>query len=93
MPWRAFHFPHHETRRRGTLETREALRRKRPRATGISGHGGGMSCGRRAWQYERRKRTRQLIEFGGQVVKAGIVDGDDRGMIYGALLAKAIRAR
>ncbi|MDE2363447.1 MAG: conjugal transfer protein TraD [Hyphomicrobiales bacterium] len=42
----------------------------------------------RAWQVERRKRTRRLIELGGLVVKSGIVDltGDDRGMIYGALL-------
>ena len=40
------------------------------------------------WQVERRKRTRHLIELGGLVVKAGIVDltGDDRAMIYGALL-------
>lgn len=42
----------------------------------------------RAWQIERRQRTRRLIELGGLVVKAGIVDltGDDRAMIYGALL-------
>ena len=42
----------------------------------------------RAWQVERRKRTRHLIELGGLVVKAGIVDltGDDRAMIFGALL-------
>ena len=42
----------------------------------------------RTWQVERRKRTRHLIELGGLVVKAGIVDltGDDRTMIYGALL-------
>ncbi len=42
----------------------------------------------RAWQLERRQRTRHLIELGGLVVKAGIVDltGDDRAMIYGALL-------
>ncbi|WP_316193255.1 MULTISPECIES: conjugal transfer protein TraD [unclassified Bradyrhizobium] len=42
----------------------------------------------RKWQVERRKRTRHLIELGGLVVKAGIVDltGDDRAMIYGALL-------
>ena len=42
----------------------------------------------RAWQVERRKRTRQLIGLGGLVVKAGIVDltGDDRAMILGALL-------
>ena len=39
-------------------------------------------------QVERRKRTRHLIELGGLVIKAGIVDltGDDRAMIYGALL-------
>ena len=42
----------------------------------------------RTWQVERRKRTRHLIELGGLVIKAGIVDltGDDRSMIYGALL-------
>jgi conjugative transfer protein TraD len=40
------------------------------------------------WQVERRKRTRHLIELGGLVVKAGIVDltGDDRTMILGALI-------
>jgi hypothetical protein len=39
-------------------------------------------------QVERRKRTRHLIELGGLVVKAGIVDltGDDRTMILGALI-------
>ncbi len=42
----------------------------------------------RTWQIERRKRTRHLIELGGLVVKAGIVDltGDDRAIILGALL-------
>ena len=42
----------------------------------------------RAWQVERRKRTRHLIELGGLVVKAGIVDltGDDRAIILGALV-------
>jgi hypothetical protein len=42
----------------------------------------------RSWQIERRKRTRHLIELGGIVVKAGLVNltGDDRAMIYGALL-------
>lgn len=42
----------------------------------------------RTWQVERRKRTRLLIELGGLVVKAGVLDltGDDRAMIYGALL-------
>jgi Conjugal transfer protein TraD len=42
----------------------------------------------RTWQVERRMRTRHLIELGGLVVKAGIVEltGDDRATIYGALL-------
>ncbi|MCP9231428.1 conjugal transfer protein TraD [Mesorhizobium sp. LMG 17147] len=42
----------------------------------------------RTWQVERRKRTRHLIELGGLVIKAGIVDltGDDRATILGALL-------
>ncbi len=42
----------------------------------------------RNWQVERRKRTRRLIELGGLIVKAGVADltGDDRAMIYGALL-------
>ena len=49
----------------------------------------------RAWQVERRQRTRQLIELGGLVVKAGIVHltGDDRAMIYGALLWMADKLR
>jgi Conjugal transfer protein TraD len=40
----------------------------------------------RSWQLERRKRTRHLIELGGLVVKARIVDlsDDDRALIYGA---------
>jgi len=42
----------------------------------------------RTWQVERRKRTRHLIELGGLVVKAGVVDltGDDRATIYGAMI-------
>lgn len=42
----------------------------------------------RTWQVERRKRTRHLIELGGLVVKAGIVEltDDNRALIYGALL-------
>jgi hypothetical protein len=42
----------------------------------------------RTWQVERRKRTRHLIELGGLVVKAGIVDltGDDGAIILGAPL-------
>ena len=42
----------------------------------------------RAGQVERRKRTQHLIELGGLVVKARIVEltGDDRAIILGALL-------
>ncbi|CAL79853.1 putative conjugal transfer protein, TraD [Bradyrhizobium sp. ORS 278] len=42
----------------------------------------------RKWQVERRKRTRQLIELGGLIVKAGLLDltCDDRAIILGALL-------
>lgn len=42
----------------------------------------------REWQVKRRERTRQLIELGGLVVKAGLVEqtGDDRALLYGAFL-------
>ena len=42
----------------------------------------------RTWQVERRRRTRHLIELGGLVVKARIVEltGGDRATILGALL-------
>ncbi|KGD92880.1 conjugal transfer protein TraD [Rhizobium sp. YS-1r] len=42
----------------------------------------------RTWQVERRKRTRHLIELGGLVIKAGIVDltNDDRSIIFGAMI-------
>ncbi|WP_316182378.1 conjugal transfer protein TraD [Bradyrhizobium sp. SZCCHNRI1009] len=42
----------------------------------------------RTWQVERRKRTRHLIELGGLIVKARIVEltSGDRVMIFGALL-------
>jgi hypothetical protein len=49
----------------------------------------------RTWQVERRKRTRHLIELGGLVVKARVVDltGDDRAIILGALLWMADRLK
>lgn len=42
----------------------------------------------REWQVKRRERTRQLIELGGLVVKAGLVNltEDDRAKLYGAFL-------
>lgn len=44
---------------------------------------------------ERRERTRHLIELGGLVQKAGLVEllDDDRATLYGALLDLASRAR
>ncbi|WBO24358.1 conjugal transfer protein TraD [Sphingomonas abietis] len=44
---------------------------------------------------QRRARTRQLIELGGLVAKAELVEltGDDRALLYGALLDIAARLR
>lgn len=47
----------------------------------------------RAWVLKRRERTRQLIELGGLVAKAGLVDltDDDRAVLFGAMLDVAAR--
>jgi hypothetical protein len=44
---------------------------------------------------KRRERTRQLIELGGLVIKAGLVEltDDDRPTLYGAFLATAVMLR
>ena len=49
----------------------------------------------REWQVKRRERTRQLIELGGLVAKADLVElaDDDRATLYGALLDLAARAQ
>lgn len=49
----------------------------------------------RDWQVKRRERTRQLIELGGLVAKAELVEltDDDRAVIYGGLLSVAIMLR
>ncbi|WP_336966742.1 conjugal transfer protein TraD [Sphingobium aquiterrae] len=49
----------------------------------------------RDWAIARRERTRHLIELGGLVMKAGLVDltEDDRATLYGALLTVAARLR
>ena len=49
----------------------------------------------REWQVKRRERTRHLIELGGLVTKAGLVDltDDDRATLYGAFLTVADRLR
>jgi Conjugal transfer protein TraD len=49
----------------------------------------------RDWQIKRRERTHQLIELGGLVVKAGLVEltDDDRAALYGAFLTVAAKLR
>ncbi|GAM05566.1 conjugal transfer protein TraD [Novosphingobium sp. MBES04] len=49
----------------------------------------------REWQVKRRERTRQLIELGGLVVKAGLVEltDDDRAVILGLLVEAAAKLR
>jgi len=44
---------------------------------------------------KRRERTHHLIELGGLVVKAGLVEltDDDRATLYGAFLATAVMLR
>lgn len=51
--------------------------------------------GTREWQVKRRERTRQLIELGGLVAKAGLVEqsNDDLAMLYGAFLWMADKLR
>jgi hypothetical protein len=49
----------------------------------------------REWAIKRRTRTRHLIELGGLVIKAGLVElaDDDRATLYGAFLTVADRLR
>jgi hypothetical protein len=44
---------------------------------------------------KRRERTRRLIELGGLVAKAGLIEltDDDRAVIYGMLVEAAARLR
>jgi hypothetical protein len=51
--------------------------------------------GTRDWQVKRRERTRQLIELGGLVAKAGLVEltDDDRAVLFGAMLHVAAALR
>jgi hypothetical protein len=51
--------------------------------------------GMREWQVRRRERTRQLIELGGLIVKANLVEltGDDRAVILGLLVDAAATLR
>ena len=49
----------------------------------------------REWQVKRRERTRQLIELGGLIAKADLIEltGDDRAVILGLLVAAAATLR
>ena len=49
----------------------------------------------REWQVKRRERTRQLIELGGLVAKAGLIKltDDDRAVIFGILVEAAAKLR
>ncbi|TPG39843.1 conjugal transfer protein TraD [Sphingomonas koreensis] len=49
----------------------------------------------RTWVVKRRERTRQLIELGGLVAKADLVEltEDDRSVIYGVLVDAAATLR
>ena len=49
----------------------------------------------RAWQVKRRERTRHLIELGGLVAKAGLVEltDDDRAVIFGLMVEAAATLR
>lgn len=44
---------------------------------------------------KRRERTRQLIELGGLVAKAGLIDltSDDRAVLFGLLVEAAAKLR
>lgn len=49
----------------------------------------------RGWQLKRRERTRQLIELGGLVAKAGLIEltEDDRTVMFGLLCEAAVTLR
>ncbi|QDX25071.1 conjugal transfer protein TraD [Sphingomonas suaedae] len=50
---------------------------------------------KRDWVVKRRERTRQLIELGGLIAKAGLIEltDDDRAVIFGILVDAASRLR
>jgi hypothetical protein len=49
----------------------------------------------RGWQVKRRERTRHLIELGGLIAKAGLIEltDDDRAAILGLLIEAAAKLR
>ena len=65
------------------------------RAATLRAEAGQRRTDNRGWVVQRRERTRHLIELGGLIQKAGLVElvEDDRATLYGALLDLAARAR
>ncbi|MGQ3230332.1 MAG: conjugal transfer protein TraD [Blastomonas fulva] len=49
----------------------------------------------RDWRVKRRERTRQLIELGGLIAKAELIDltDDDRAVLYGLLIEAATKLK
>jgi hypothetical protein len=49
----------------------------------------------REWRVKRRERTRQLIELGGLIAKAELIDltDDDRAVILGLLIEAAAKLK
>lgn len=47
----------------------------------------------RDWRVKRRERTRQLIELGGLIAKAELIEltDDDRAVLYGLLIEAAAK--
>lgn len=50
---------------------------------------------KRTWVVKRRERTRQLIELGGLIAKAGLLEltNDDRAVIFGVMVEAAATLR
>ena len=68
---------------------------KRAKAMGLRIEASQRRIDKREWVMKRRERTRHLIELGGLVVKAGLVDltDDDRAVMFGVVLEAAATLR
>ena len=68
---------------------------KRNKAIGLRLEASHRRTDKREWVMKRRERTHHLIELGGLVQKAGLVElaDDDRAVILGALVEAAARLR
>jgi hypothetical protein len=68
---------------------------KKAKAIGLRIEASQRRTDKRDWVMHRRERTRHLIELGGLVQKAGLVEltDDDRATLYGAFLTVAAKLR